>query len=290
MLAALDVPMVFNFHAPIRLEINVDARRGKYGVAGCLVDWVGIACSYAEGTILRRADKVLVHSTFMKSLTIKLHRVPDRNILMLPLALDTHKYQPTSNITGVRARLGLPIDRPILLTVRRLEARMGLEVLIQAMQTVVREVPNTLLLIVGSGYLRPRLGQQVQDSGLENHVAFLGQISEDSLPLYYQSADLFVLPTQELEGFGLATIEALSCGTPVVGTPIGATPEILNRVGQGFLSERNDATALADVIIHHLVKGISQQIRQRCREVAIQHYSIEIVMPKLLDALESVCF
>src|SRR5207249_11624167 len=58
--------------------------------------------------------------------------------------------------------------------------------------------------------------------------SFLGFIPDETLPSYYHAADVFVLPTRELEGFGLVTVEALACGTPVLGTPVGATPEVLS--------------------------------------------------------------
>ena len=62
---------------------------------------------------------------------------------------------------------------------------------------------------------------------MEEHVRLIGFVPEDRLADYYRAAELFVLPTVALEGFGLVTVEALACGTPVLGTPVGATPEIL---------------------------------------------------------------
>ena len=63
----------------------------------------------------------------------------------------------------------------------------------------------------------------------EQVYSITGEIDDESLVLYYQAADIFILPTQSLEGFGLVTLEALSCGVPVLGTPIGATTNILKQ-------------------------------------------------------------
>ena len=105
-------------------------------------------------------------------------------------------------------------------------------------------------------------------------VTFLGAISDSELPSYYQAADLFVLPTLELEGFGLVTLEALACGTPVVGTPAGATPEILNPLDFRLVAEDVTAEAIA-----RAVRGAVEQellapaMRQRCRAYVENNYS-----------------
>jgi glycosyltransferase involved in cell wall biosynthesis len=74
----------------------------------------------------------------------------------------------------------------------------------------------------------------------------VGFIPEEDLPKYYQAADLVVMPTYELEGFGLVTIEALACGTPVLGTPVGATPEILRGIDPALLTGGTHAEAMAE--------------------------------------------
>ncbi len=74
--------------------------------------------------------------------------------------------------------------------------------------------------------LRPEVEAEVARLGLGDAVTLTGRIDDNALVRHYQAADLFALPTQAYEGFGMVTLEALACGTPVVGTPVGATPEI----------------------------------------------------------------
>src|SRR5947208_928866 len=140
---------------------------------------------------------------------------------------DVPHVPPAPDRGAIRGELGLSADRAILLTVRNLEARMGLDNLLGAMAVLKVRRPSALLLIGGAGSLRGALEAQSQALGLSEHVKFLGFVPDAELPRYYQAADVFVLPTRELEGFGLVTVEALACGTPVLGTPVGATPEIL---------------------------------------------------------------
>ena len=123
---------------------------------------------------------------------------------------------------------------------------MGLDRLIEAMATLVCQVPDVLLLIGGSGSQRAALEALVRALGLDKHVTFLGFVPEGDLPRYYQAADVFVLPTRELEGFGLVTAEALACGTPVLGTPVGATPELLEPLDAGLVFRDATAEAMAE--------------------------------------------
>ena len=102
---------------------------------------------------------------------------------------------------------------------------MGLESLISAVR-LLDDVAGLRVAIAGQR-LRVQLETMRDKLGLGDRVALLGRVSDDELPLWYRAADLFVLPTLAYEGFGLVTAEALASGTPVVGTPVGATPELL---------------------------------------------------------------
>jgi glycosyltransferase involved in cell wall biosynthesis len=89
--------------------------------------------------------------------------------------------------------------------------------------------------------------------------------------LYYQAADFFVLPTLDLEGFGLVTLEALACGTPVLGTPVGETVEILSGLNPYLLFASSRPEDMARGILEHLsAPAIS---RERCRRYVLEHYS-----------------
>ena len=170
-------------------------------------------------------------------------------IVKIPGGVDLVRFAPAQDPLAVRRQLGLPQDRRILLSVRRLTPRMGLENLIEAMPAVLAQYPDTLLLIGGKGPEHASLAAQTARLGLQNSVSLLGFISHDHLPLYYQAADAFVLPTVALEGFGLVTVESLACGTPVIGTPVGATPEILQALDPRLLAQSAAPDALAHAIL-----------------------------------------
>jgi glycosyltransferase involved in cell wall biosynthesis/SAM-dependent methyltransferase len=239
------LPSLYTFLSPAPLEYRSRRRMtprhlgGAVGAAGMAALWL------TERAALARATRIHVLSDFSASQLWGLYRVPAERIVKIPGAADTERLRPAADRAQVRSRLGLPLERPILLTVRNLEARMGLDVLLGAMAILVREVPDALLVIGGHGSLRAPLEQMATGLGLDKHVAFLGFVPDDDLPRYYQAADVFVLPTRELEGFGLVTVEALACGTPVLGTRVGATPELLEPLDPRLLFSAVTPEAMA---------------------------------------------
>jgi glycosyltransferase involved in cell wall biosynthesis len=107
--------------------------------------------------------------------------------------------------------------------------------------------------------------------------------------LYYQAADLFVLPTKILEGFGLVTVESLSCGTPVLGTPIGATKEILAGLDTRLLFDGTEPRDISERILYFLNrKSNMEDLRGKCRQFVVDNYSWDVVAQKLEDILVEV--
>ena len=131
--------------------------------------------------------------------------------------------------------------------------------------------------------MKESLRAMVKDYDLDGAVKFLGRVSEEDLPRYYQAADFFVLPTRELEGFGLVILEAMACGTPVLGTPIGAIPETVGLFDRKLLFEGTQSedikTKLEDVIIRPEIYRFDPQA---CRKFVEERYSWE----KMADAFE----
>ncbi len=218
---------------------------------------------WIERLVLRRCDLVIVLSEFMRERVKAVHRVPEDRIRLIPGAADPAKFRPAGDRASVRQSLKLPPANTLLVTVRNLVPRMGLEHLIAAMQELGEEGRDCLLVIGGEGPLRSSLERQIREQGLSDRVALLGFILEADLPKYYQAADLVLMPTQEMEGFGLVTVEALACGTPVLGTPVAAIPEVLARLDPALVAEGTDSRSLASSL-----RNILRRFRERPDERA----------------------
>ena len=119
---------------------------------------------------------------------------------------------------------------------------------------------------------------------LTERINFVGSVKQEVLYNYYQLADLFILPTRYLEGFGLVTLEAMASGLPVLGTPVGGTTEILSKFDKNFLFSGVDPQSMAKKISEFLnSKPDLVRLGLRCREFVLQEYSQE----KWLDRIES---
>src|SRR5262249_36911315 len=107
-----------------------------------------------------------------------------------------------------------------------------------------------------------------------------GFIAAQNLPLAYAAADLSIVPTVALEGFGLITVESLLCGTPVLGTPVGGTQEILRGLDTGLLFEDSTPAAMADRIVTTLQERRSLPDRETCCTYA-RRYTWSEVLPRI---------
>lgn len=282
-------PIVFTFHGPwagefaVELEWNSKGRSGVAYLPRVLLAKMTVGMARAlEWAVLNRSTTVHALSRYMVELAGQQYGVPASKRVVIPGGVDTEKFAPAFGKAAARTELGLPSNRPILLTVRRLYARMGLANLVQAMRRVVQERPDTLLLIGGKGPLQPHLQMLIEQSDLAASVRLLGFIPDEQLPLYYQAADLFVLPSVELEGFGLVTLEALACGTPVLGTALGGTVEILQGLDPALLLASPAPSDIADGILRHLAHPAPSS--EQCRQYVLDHYSWE----RMVDALEAL--
>ena len=141
---------------------------------------------------------------------------------------------------------------------------MGLENLIVAFNELQKKAADIQLVIGGNGPLEDELMGLARSFGIEKKVHFTGFISEEQLPLYYQMADLFVLPTKELEGFGLVTLEAMASGLPVIGTPVGGTKEILTKFNTEFLFDDTTPESIATLALEKylIIKNNPQRWKQ----------------------------
>lgn len=297
--AILGHPMVRNaawiyiFHSPWEEEYRLKAR--YHGAAnGNLLRWNAAIRRFAEARVLKRCRRIIVLSRFMQARLEATHGLGGRSVI-IPGGVDTAVFHPASDRSAARDMLGWPRDRLILLTVRNLRPRTGVENLIRAAGKLRALSGRFEVVIVGRGSMEAVLKQMVADRSLESIVAFAGGLPEEKLAACYRAADMFVLPTEALEGFGMATVEALASGLPVIGTPVGATPEILSPVGDDWLTRDSSPSALAEKIGERIRwvsehPGAYESIRRHCRELAEVHYSWQKILPRWQDCCRTAIF
>ncbi len=294
---AKDLPIVRIFYGPWADEYREEMKSRIEEFSGHtkkfllrIRQWLTYRVMYnIEKFCLVRSNEIAVLSEFSKNLLIKSYNVPGGKIKVFPGGVDTQRFTLVSDKKAIKRRLGLPKDKIILLTVRRLTPRMGLENLIKAIVYIVKKRKDVLLVIGGTGLLKKRLECLVDRYALRGNVQFRGFIPEEQLSLYYQAADVFILPTIALEGFGLIILEALACGTPVLGTPVGAIPEVLSRLNQNLLFKDTKPISIAQGILNFLSSPYKERYSpQWLRNYIKENYSWEKITLQIEDLFVAV--
>lgn len=280
------VPLALVFHASAAREARFLRSRLPYGRRRVATQTLGPLLTLLERRAFRRAGLVLVLSEFSRSLLEADHPDALARTRLVRGGVDTQMFTPGDR-GEARLRLGLPAATPLLVTVRRLEPRMGLERLLEALALLQAGRPELELAIVGDGSLRKQLELRRASLDLTHAVRLVGRVPEDELVDWYRAADLFVLPTLAYEGFGLVTAEALACGTPAVGTPVGATPELLGPLDERLLSAGTGAGDLAAAIDRGLLLA-SPAFGRRCRVYAESQLSWSAAFPGWQAALTDI--
>ncbi len=238
--------------------------------------------SFIDGWCLRGSDVVQCLSRFTVELLCRRYGESIRKCCSeSPGWVDTERFQPATDRRLHRAELPAEwhTDDPILLTVRRLESRMGLDTLIEAAALLADTHPFRIL-IGGSGPLAAHLMDAIKRYGLEDRVFLLGRIPEEQLPACYSAADAFILPSRSLECFGLIALEAFAAGTPVIGARVGAIPELLAQIGDEWMFEAGDAEGLARCLRNFLDGQLATAVD--LREIALR-YDICVLLPRWIE-------
>lgn len=277
------IPVIMTFHGPWNEEMKIEGS----GLAHSLKTTIA---KTIERRAYRLADRFIVLSETFRDILHSLYGVPLHKITIIPGAADVNRFVPAVSKLSVRRSLHLPEGATTVLTVRRLVNRMGLLQLLEAWRKVSVQFPNAILLIGGRGPLRAELESRIADYGLVGKVRLLGYVPDEELPAYYQAADLFVVPTQALEGFGLITVEAMAAGLPVMATPIGGNKEILSAFRPELLFEDASSEAIASGLTRMLSNRRALPDRETCRNHVLERYTWEGVANQVqelfLDTLE----
>ncbi len=171
-----------------------------------------------------------------------------------------------------------------LLNISRFENRKGHDILLYAVDLLLKRGLNVQLIIRGpiSGEIISVL-KIYESLNLKNHISILYSVTEKERLELMKTADLFVMPSRELETFGLTIVESLACGTPVVGTPVGAIPEILSLVNKHLIAKSSSPTDLANAIFWYMNQNVRQRrkIAKKCQKVILKHFEQSLIVNKL---------
>jgi len=215
-----------------------------------------------------------------------------KEISIIPNGVDLVKMQNSINREqGIKLKnkLQIPKNNKIIFTSSRLVKKNDLATLIKSINLLVTDYELLVTLVIaGSGKLEQKLKQLTKDLKLENHVIFLGQIDYDEISKYYASADIFVRPSLS-EGQGIAFIEAMAAGLPIIATPVGGIPDFLLDKKTGLFCQVNNPGDLAEKIKLLLAdKELYVEIQKNGLELVKQKYDWNLVAAKMKEIFNNL--
>jgi len=230
---------------------------------------------------IERSDAVTAVSEFLKEETIRTFGCGKCHISVIPNFVNLHEYRPVE----IKQRDALcPPDHKLITHVSNFREVKRVKDVIRVFARIRRGMPATLLMI-GDGPDRDDAEREARDLGVANDVRFLGRI--DPVAQLLQQSDLFVLPTQS-ESFGLAALEAMACGVPVVGSRAGGLPEVIEDGVSGILEPPGSVEAMG----RRAAELLRDPVRHRAMAAAAaqrgRHYDADRIVPMYESLYRSV--
>ncbi len=236
--------------------------------------------------VIKNADRIVAVSDATRKYVLSLGATPEKTSV-LRNGVDIDRFKPSNAArAAVRRKLGIPIDSVVVLTVRRLVYKNGIDTLIQSAEIAVKQNPKLVFLAVGTGPDRDSVQARIRQLGLAEKFSLAGFVSDEDLPAYYNAADLFVLPSKSGEGLPLVALEAMSTGLPVVATNVGGIGEVMTE-GCGTLVPADSPAEMAKAILEFSKTQLSD-IKTTLRTVAERKFSWETNVKSLMEIYEEL--
>ena len=196
---------------------------------------------------LRHADRVIANSDYTRDVLVAMGVPPERITLINP-GVDVERFRSGLPTADLRQSLGLGDGQPLVLSVGRMQKRKGFDHVLSALPALLEHGHDVHYALIGIGEQMDELKAQARSLGLAERTHFLGHVSPDDLPRWYNACDVFAMPNREVdgdtEGFGMVFLEAGACGKPCIAGRAGGTG---SAVADNVTGLRVDGTSTADI-------------------------------------------
>lgn len=272
----LNLPLIFTFHTQYReythyvpFPMETIQNFLKSTVDRLLQDF------------MRRCQHIIIPSESMRE-TLVNHYGLKNNFTVIPTGVDLEAYR---NASGEKIRKKRRWEKDIvMISIGRLAPEKNWPTLLHAAALVIKDIPQFRFVLIGDGPDRKSLEDLAKELGIQKRVTFTGSLPFAETPSYMKAANLFGFASIT-ETQGLATLEAMAAGLPVVAVDASGTRDILKHGQQGYLVE-NDATALASAIKRLLSNPERMQKFAQAAYKKAQSFNIQKLTDKLLDVYE----
>ena len=237
--------------------------------------------SKIEEESAKNATLIVTVSKYSSEKMVQFYDVDKAKIRIVPNGVDTQRFKPSEGYETIKRQIRID-NKLCVLFVGRLIPRKGLPFLIEAAKQVVKEFSETMFVVVGNGPLKNSLRGYLDKINLSGSFVFLGDVSESVLPVLYNCADVFVLPSIQ-EGQGIALLEAQATAKPVVAFNVGGVHEAMLDKETGLLVKPS-SRELAESILKLLANGsLREKMGSKGREFVSDNFSWDVCAQKMLQ-------
>lgn len=198
--------------------------------------------------VYRHAHLVIANSQFTKNELLKLGVVENRISLISP-GVDVERFRPGLEIDDLHASINLPAQAKLILSVGRLSRRKGFDQVVKSLPQLIQCGLNVHYALIGIGEDEAYLKRLAEEHDVAQYIHFLGHVSAEDLPRWYNACDVFAMPNREIngdtEGFGMVFQEAAACGRLSLAGQAGGTGDA---VREGVTGKRVDGESLEEVV------------------------------------------
>jgi phosphatidylinositol alpha-1,6-mannosyltransferase len=237
------------------------------------------------------ADRVLAVSNFTRAALVEAG-VDESKISVIFNGIDPGDFTGVSDTERVGNKYGMSGQR-VVLTVARLDVHKGHDVVIQAMPTILKKVPNAMYVIAGEGPTRAHLEALCRAHGVSDRVLFTGLIPRQDVLALFAACDVFVMISRiegsNAEGFGIVFLEAGVFSKPVVGGRSGGVPDAIEDSETGFLVDPHDPARVAEAVTRILLdEDLASRLGRNGHDRAISEFTWDRVVDRIIDGLNQV--
>jgi glycosyltransferase involved in cell wall biosynthesis len=220
------------------------------------VEWLNDATVGKQ--VLKSADKIITVSNATKRYVLSLGANPQKTSV-LHNGVDIDRFKPNlENRATIRRKLNISDDATVILTVRRLVYKNGIDTLLESAQIAAKQNPKLVFLAVGKGPDLEPVQTRIRQFEITNNFKLAGFVPDAELPAFYNAADLFILPSKSGEGLPLVALEAMSSGLPVIATNVGGIKEVMLK-DNGNLVPPDNPEKMAKAVLELAQTDLSAQ-------------------------------
>ncbi len=263
----IKIPIIMTFHGTAFIESSTEIHNILF--YNFIIYLNNLSQLYIDRIILRWSERIVSAGGYQVKEMSDVYRLPIEKIVPISNGVDTSFYEPffkdSSKINKIRGKYGLK-DNKIVLLVGRIARKKGFQYVVDAAPYILKQIPNTIFFIVGGtalfAHYEPKLIKKIKYLNLEKKFIIVKDTPEKDMPLYYNLADVCVVPSIDYEPLPTVVFEAMACGKPIVASNIGGIPD---QIGYKYtLVPQKDPKEIAEKVIRILTdKDLANSLSNR---------------------------